>query len=55
MDDSRPVPVAMPEADEPQSFPLSRRSLLTYAASAPVVTATAGLVAPTRAEACPCR
>ena len=53
MDDSRPVPVAMPEADEPQSFPLSRRSLLTFAASAPLVTATAGLVAPTRAEAMP--
>ena len=29
--------------DEQQSLPVTRRSMLTYAASAPVVTAAAGL------------
>jgi len=41
-------------ADEPPSLPINRRSLLGYAASAPVVTAAVGLaVTPTKAEALP--
>jgi len=41
-------------ADEPPSLPINRRSLLGYAASAPMVTAAVGLaVTPTKAEALP--
>src|SRR5712671_4918398 len=54
MNDPRPIPFDPADASEQQSLPVSRRSLLAYAASTPAVAAAVGLtVAPTRAEAIP--
>ena len=54
MNDPRPIPFDPAADDEPRSLAISRRSLLTYAASTPVVTAAVGLaVTPTKAEALP--
>ena len=41
MNDPRPLPVDMMDLAEPQSLPVSRRSLLGFAVSAPVVTMAA--------------
>ncbi len=54
MNDPRPIPFDPALADETQSLPVSRRSLLGYAASAPVLTSAVGLAtAPTAAHALP--
>jgi isoquinoline 1-oxidoreductase beta subunit len=54
MNDPRPIPFDPADASEQRSLPVSRRSLLAYAASTPAVAAAVGLtVAPTRAEAIP--
>ena len=54
MNDPRPIPFEPDDAFEPQSLPISRRSLLSYAVSTPVVSAAVGLaVTPTKAEAIP--
>ena len=54
MNDPRPIPFAPEGADEPQSLPVNRRSLLTYAMSMPVAISAVGLaVTPTSAHALP--
>lgn len=54
MNDPRPIPLDMADADGPQSASISRRGLLGFAASAPVVTVATGLAsAPSYAEAAP--
>lgn len=57
MNDPRQIPMEPEYADEPQALPVSRRSLLAYAVSAPVMTVAAGfgvnLATPSRAMALP--
>ncbi|MBC7940488.1 MAG: xanthine dehydrogenase family protein molybdopterin-binding subunit [Chitinophagaceae bacterium] len=54
MNDPRPIPFEPDSAEPSPSLPLRRRSVLTYALSAPAVTAAAGLaVAPSTAQALP--